>query len=191
MLFVNFRRLFLTALFILGAGTLLVGYSGVVGMIFKDRAGPERAADRSGLVHGGFRPVTGGELSDRAPDAGPEAAGKEGFFVEYRLQRERARGQQVEILREIINSPSSAGDTRQVAQDQLLGISRSVAKEARVENLLKARGYRDAVVCVDQKGVTVVVESPGLNSPEEARLIELVSRETGFGEQGIIIVPKN
>lgn len=184
MVFINFRRIFLTVLFILGAGTLLMGYSGVVGMLFKDQGPGRRAAEKSSLVQGG-------EQREQAPVGGLESAGKEGFFVEYRLHRERTRGQQIELLREIINSPSSAADTRQVAQDQLLSISRSVAKEARVENLLKARGYRDAVVCVDQKGVTVVVESPGFNNSEEARLIELVSRETGFGEQGIIIVPKN
>lgn len=189
MVFVNFRRVFLTVLFILGAGTLLMGYSGVAGMFVK-KAPPERIAETPGPARGVIQPATVGGQRDRAPAAGLEASGRESFFVEYRLQRERARGQQIEILREIINSPSSAGDTRQVAQEQLLSISRSVAKEARVENMLKAGGYREAVVCVDQKGVTVVVDSPGLNSAQEAKLIELVSRETGIGEQGIIIVPK-
>jgi stage III sporulation protein AH len=122
--------------------------------------------------------------------AGPARQGSEDFFVDYRLDREKSRGRQVEILEAIVNNPSSAVETRKTAQEKLLEISGSISKEARVENLLKAKGYDEAVVCLDQRGVTVVMESQGLTPAEEAGLIEMVSRETGFGEQGIIIVPR-
>lgn len=187
MVFVNFRRIFLTLLFITGAVTLLLGYSGVAGIFLKETAGVQRE------MNGVYRPGSGVvEIGEKiGHQAGQEDYGKEGFFVECRLQRERARSQQIELLKDIVNSPSTAGDTRQVAQDQLLGISKSVAKEARLENLIKARGYHDAVVSMDQKSVTVVVDGRNFNHSEEARIIELVSKETGFGEQGIIIIPKS
>lgn len=189
MLYVNFRRIILTALFVLGAGTLLLGYSGLVGIYFKDRAGTAGFTERP--VQPGSGPVAAaGPEAASNPAAAAQAPGRDGFFIEYRLQRERSRSQQVELLREIANSPSAAGDARQLAQEQLLGISRSVAREGRLENMLKARGYREAVACVDQKGVTVVVESSGFTPAEEARLIELVSRESGVGEQGIVLIPK-
>lgn len=187
MVFVNFRRIFLTLLFITGAGTLLLGYGGAVGMLMKETAGVQRD---SGAVHQANSGLVDLKESLSQP-SGNETAGKEGFFVECRLQRERTRSQQIELLKDIMNSPSTAGDTRQLAQEQLLGISRSVAKEARLENLLKARGCKDAVVSMDQKGVTVVIDSRGFTNSEEAKIIELVSKETGFGEQGIIIIPKN
>ncbi|MCL6610972.1 MAG: SpoIIIAH-like family protein [Peptococcaceae bacterium] len=191
MVFVNFKRIFLAVLFILSAGTLFLGYNGLVGAFLKDPAGSGKAVEKPLLSPGGVQPVAGGGREAEVPAAGEAEAGREGFFVEYRLQRERARGRQIEVLKEIINSPSSAQDIRQTAQEQLLGISRSAAEETRVENLLKARGYRDAVVCVDQKGVSVVVDSRGFSHEEEAKIIDLVSRETGFGEQGIIVIPKN
>ncbi|MFZ5633642.1 MAG: SpoIIIAH-like family protein [Bacillota bacterium] len=189
MVFVNFRRIFLTVLFILGAGTLLVGYNGVVGMFLKEQGVIKKAGEEIHRAQPGARaePVAG--LTGLTEGAGVPLE-KDNFFVEYRLQRERARGQQIEILKDIVNSPSTAGETRQLAQEQLLGISKSVTREARMENLLKARGYRDAVVCMDQKGVTVVVESQVLIPAEEAKIIELVSKESGFGEQGILIIPK-
>lgn len=182
MVFVNFKRIFLALLFILSAGTLFLGYNGLVGAFLKDTAGSGKALEN---------PLPSPGVEAAVPAAEEAEAGREGFFVEYRLQRERARGRQIEVLKEIINSPSSAQDIRQTAQEQLLGISMSAAEETRVENLLKARGYRDAVVCVDQKGVSVVVDSRDLSHEEEAKIIDLVSRETGFGEQGIIVIPKN
>lgn len=192
MVFVNFRRLFLTLLFVMGAGTLFLGYTGVAGMFLKDHSGNQKAAGVSRQTGTAVNSAAlgGGVKEYPGLAAGADLSGKESFFVEYRLQRERTRGQQIEILKEIINSPASAVDTRQAAQDQLMGIGRSVTKEARVENLLRARGYRDAVVCMDQKGVTVVVDSRGFSASEETRMLELVSRETGFGEQGITIIPK-
>ncbi len=185
MVFFKFKRIFLTMLFILGTVTLLIGYGGLAGALYNFPAGPGGLPSENGIPA-----VTGGGTGDPA-DSGAVPAGKDGFFVEYRLQREKARGRQIELLREIINSPAAAGDTRQLAQEQLLGLSRSVTGEARVENLLKARGYREAVAFVDQKGVTVVVESSGLTPAEEAKIIELVSRETGFGEQSIVVIPKS
>lgn len=192
MLFINFRRIFLTVLFVMGAGTLFLGYTGVAGMFLKDQSVNQKAegvSQQPGMAVNSSTPA-GGVKQDPASAISADPSGKDSFFVEYRLQREKTRGQQLEILKEIINSPASSADTRQSAQDQLLGIGRSVTKEARVENLLKARGYREAVVCMDQKGVTVVVDSRGFSASEEARVLELVSRETGFGEQGITIIPK-
>ncbi|MFZ5647826.1 MAG: SpoIIIAH-like family protein [Bacillota bacterium] len=190
MMFVNLRHIFITLMFIAGAATLFLGYTGVAGMLFFRKTAPVE------IKTTGYQPsntgISGGGVETREGQGPLEsgAAGTDGFFVEYRLQRDKARSQQVEILKDIIGSPASTADTSKAAQEQLLNISRNVSKEARVENLLKARGYREAVVCVDQKGVTVVLESRSLTPAEENKIVDMVSRETGFGEQGIIIVPK-
>lgn len=184
MLIVNFRRIFLTALFVLGAGTLLLGYNGLVDVFLNGRDAIKESGEA--VQQTAQIPET---LQISGSTADPTGGGEE-FFVDYKMQRERARSQQVEILKDIVNSPSTAGETRQLAQDRLLEISAGIAREVGIENLLKARGYRHAVVSMDQKRVTVVIGSQGLSSAEEAEIIELVSRETGFGEQGILILQK-
>ena len=192
MMFVNFRHVFITLMFLAGALTLFLGYNGVAGMLLSEK--PKAVGGQS--VNGAIKSdtgtnINGGKLQAQQEQPTVQASGvKESFYVEYRLQREKSRSQQVEILKDIANSPSSTPDSVKAAQEQLLNISKSVSREARVENLLKAKGYREAVVCVDQKGVTVVVDSRGLNTSEEGKLIDIVSRETGFGEQSIIIIPR-
>lgn len=130
----------------------------------------------------------------------PAIAQKEDFFIEYRLDRERTRGRQIELLREIINSSAASEQARQKAQEELLAITDKLAREMELEHLLRARGYRDATVCIEGKGVTVIVQpgpgqgqgkAPAKITPEDiAKICEVVSWGTGVGEQNVIVIPK-
>lgn len=118
------------------------------------------------------------------------------FFIEYRLDRERTRGRQIELLREIINSPTASEQARQKVQEELLAISGKLAKEMELEHLIRAKGYQDATVCIEEKGVTVVVQpakgqTPQKITPEDiTKICEVVSWGTGVGEQNIVVIPK-
>ncbi|HBV96836.1 MAG TPA: hypothetical protein DEF36_07310 [Desulfotomaculum sp.] len=190
MVFINLRKAFISVMFVLGAAALLLVYTGSSGL-FSSVARTSGQISPAPPVEQTVSGInTGAGLQEETVTAKGEQ-GNENFFVEYRLQREKSRGRQVELLEDIVNNPSSAAETRKAAQDQLMAISGSISNEVRVENLLRAKGYRDAVVCMDSRGVTVVMEYSATLSPaEEASIIEIVSRETGFGEQGIVIIPK-
>lgn len=123
--------------------------------------------------------------------AGGYAAGSSDFFVEYRLERDRTRGQRIEWLREVINNDNSAGETRQKAQEHLLDISSKMEKEIELENLLRAKGYKDAAVIADERAVTVIVTSDKVSAGEAADINNLVSRRTGVDAQSIVIIPKS
>lgn len=112
------------------------------------------------------------------------------FFVEYRLERERTRGQRVEWLREVINSDDSNAETKQKAQEDLMAISENMTKEIDLENMLRAKGFDDAVVRVDGRTVTVIVAAGSLAEKEAAVIKELVSKATGMDIQNIIIITK-
>jgi stage III sporulation protein AH len=114
-----------------------------------------------------------------------------GFFVEYRLERERSRGQQVEIAREIINNTNSDPEIRKKAQEQMYIISNNLQKELEVESLIKAKGYQDSVVFLEGKTVTVVIQAKDLNQEDAIKITDLVSRSTQVQPQNIVIIPKN
>ncbi|ABO49598.1 hypothetical protein Dred_1063 [Desulforamulus reducens MI-1] len=114
-----------------------------------------------------------------------------GFFVEYRLERERSRGHQIEIAREIINNTNSDPDIRKKAQEQLYVISNRLQKELEVESLIRAKGYQDSVVFLEGKTVTVVIQAKDLNQEDAVKITDLVSRSTQVEAQNIVIIPKN
>lgn len=131
-----------------------------------------------------------GELATGDLTAGHAVNADADFYVEYRLARERTRGQRVEWLREVINNAGSSEATRQKAQESLLSISSCMAKEVELENLIKAKGYSDAAVLVDSKSVTAVVASGSLPAAEAGCLTDLLARGTGVDPENIMIIPK-
>ncbi|RYD04401.1 hypothetical protein N752_13585 [Desulforamulus aquiferis] len=113
------------------------------------------------------------------------------YFVEYRLERERSRGHQIQLLREIINNTNSDADNIKKAQEQMYVISNNLQKELEVESLIRAKGFRDAVVFLEGKTVTAVIQSNALNQEDAIKITDMVSRSTGVGQQNIVIIPKS
>ncbi|OAT86575.1 hypothetical protein A6M21_03765 [Desulfotomaculum copahuensis] len=149
--------------------------------------GGEGTAAGSGgtAVHG-----TAGGLGTAVPAAAKASGNGEAFFVEYRLDRERTRGEQLALLKEIVDNSATGGETRQRAQDRLLNISQNMAREMEVENLIRAKGFADAAVCLENGGATVIVEAKQILPTDAARIADLVSRNTGVSAQNIVIIPR-
>lgn len=188
MRYIMIRKRVLLAFFLglAGVALLLLGYQGIPGQAGKREAGTP-VSGKVSANNGSDLAGSSLELPRKVQDSSRDGAA---FFVEYRLDRERTRGQQVELLREIINSPSSAAETRKVAQERMLTISQNMAREMEVENLIRAKGFKDAAVCLDERGATVVVQAAGISPEEATRIADLVSRGTGVAEQNIVIIPK-
>ncbi len=112
------------------------------------------------------------------------------FFVEYRLERDRTRSQQLDLLREIVNNQNSPDETRKEAQRRLLAISQAIDTEMKLENLIKAENFKDTVVFVQDKSATVIVQAPVLTPMDKNRLTEIAVRVTGLQASSIVVIAK-
>lgn len=108
-------------------------------------------------------------------------------FAEYKLERERMRSRQVELLQDIAYDAQTQPERREEARIALQQLIDRFTRETEIENLLKAKGYLDALVLLDPDAVTVVVPVT-LTRDEAARIGELVHRLTGVRLEGITIV---
>lgn len=115
---------------------------------------------------------------------------KDSFFSEYRLERERTRSEQVEILNEIINNPNSNAEVRSDAQEKLLLFTKNLGQETKIENALLAKGFTEAVAVIEAPSVMVIVPSQGLRQDEIARIADLVIKIAGCKMEDVVIVPK-
>ncbi|HZK17975.1 MAG TPA: SpoIIIAH-like family protein [Clostridia bacterium] len=109
-----------------------------------------------------------------------DSADDSDFFVEYRIERDRVRGQRIEYLREIINNPNSGAGNIDEAQTILLNITRTMEQEIELENLIRARGFSDVVVSFLEGIITVVLDTGDVSEVDKHGLMELVSRGTGL-----------
>lgn len=117
-------------------------------------------------------------------------AGATDFFIDYRLERERTRGQQIDLLRELINNPQADDASRKTAGDRWLAIVEAMGREADLENLIRAKGFADAVVFIQESSTVVVVKAGDLSQQEAAKIMDIVTRGTGMKIDAVTLVVK-
>jgi hypothetical protein len=114
---------------------------------------------------------------------------KNNYFIEYKLERDRIRSRQIEILREIVNNPNSVTENRMEAQQRLFMVSDNLENELELENLLAAKGFTQTAILIQPASVTIVVGKAKLAQEDLARIADLAVKTTGYKIEDIIIIP--
>lgn len=113
------------------------------------------------------------------------------YFSETRTEKERVREQEVALHEKIIGNNSASKEARTKAQAELSAISQKWEKEMIIERLIKAKGFNDAVVFINDGSVNVVVlNGAKLSTAQVAQIQDIVTRETKVPLDKIKIVEK-
>jgi len=110
------------------------------------------------------------------------------FYVEYRLQRDRVRSQEMETLMDFINNPNISAEGKLRAESQLLELVDIMEKELLVENLVKAQGIKDAIFFLRERKAHLVVKVENLSQGQFAQLAEMVSLVGGVPMENVVII---
>lgn len=113
------------------------------------------------------------------------------YFLEEKMLREQSRAAQVEQLTEYVANESLDKDSKAKAAENLLLIQERIEKESGAESLLRAKGFKDVFVRMDNDTVDVVVNKTQLTDEEIAQIEEIVHRKTGYSVGKIKITPLN
>lgn len=98
----------------------------------------------------------------------------------YRYERQRARSEQLEWLRSIIESEKASDQIKSEANKELLSLTRKATLETELEGLAMAKGFGEALVFLFDESALVLVNGPPLSQSDAARIGESVSRATGI-----------
>ncbi|MDD4048923.1 MAG: SpoIIIAH-like family protein [Clostridia bacterium] len=115
---------------------------------------------------------------------------KDDFFIEYCLDRDKMRSEQVEILNDLVNNPNSTSQFKIEAQQKLLNITDVMEKESKIENTLIAKGYKRAIAVVQSQSVMIIMPSKEIRQDEIIRISDMVVKIAGCGIEDVIIIPK-
>jgi stage III sporulation protein AH len=110
------------------------------------------------------------------------------FFSEYRLERERVRGKELSLLREIANSPASAQKPRDAAFMKLVELTDKAEKEMQAEAMIKSQGFTDCAVVIAPNNTTVLYEGNGSSAASQGDIRRAVSIATGCAEKAVSLV---
>lgn len=113
------------------------------------------------------------------------------YFAEEKLLREQSRAEQIEKLTEWVENDNLDQNAISKAAANLIEIQERIEKENSAEALLKAKGFSEVYVRIDDDTVDVVVNKAELTDSEIAQIEEIVNRKTGYSVGKINITPLN
>ena len=108
-----------------------------------------------------------------------ENMNKSTYILDMKMTREKQRNDLTEELSEIINNPSTTEKSREEASNMKLQLVKYQETELKIENLLSAKGFENALVYIGENNVNVVVTKQDLTKSEAARIFDLVSEQAG------------
>lgn len=123
-------------------------------------------------------------------DTSGRTTSKDDFFTNYRLERERVRAQQVEMLNSVIADPNSAAEVRKNAQEKLIDITENMEHELQLENLIMAKGFSEAAMFIQSGSATAILKKEGLAEDDVSVVADIISRVTGYNLEDIVVIPK-
>lgn len=101
------------------------------------------------------------------------------IFMEYRLQRDRVRDQEIEMLEAMIENPEISQKSKEEAESMLLELIQLMEHELLIENMVKAQGFEDAIFFYRKRVATVMVKKKDLS---EAEFLQIADTVTGVME---------
>ncbi|WP_455538140.1 SpoIIIAH-like family protein [Terrisporobacter sp.] len=114
-----------------------------------------------------------------------ENMNKSTYILDMKMTREKQRNDLSEELNEIINNPSTTEKSREEASNMKLQLVKYQETELKIENLLSAKGFENALVYIGEDNVNVVVNKQDLTKSDAARIFELVSEQSGASYEQI------
>jgi len=112
------------------------------------------------------------------------------YFIEARLNTSIERERMVVLLNEIINNERTDESNRKAANDVKMQLVDHMSKEKIIENLIKAKGFEEALVLITDNSVNVIVEAEKLTDSDVAKILDIVMRETKADVKNIKIQNK-
>lgn len=112
------------------------------------------------------------------------------YFSDARLARQKARDESVNILSQTVNNEKATEEAKGAAVSAMGLMAKNAEKEARIESLVVAKGYRQCVVFINDGGANVIVEktNDGLKNTDLARIKEIVVEETALPSEQIKVI---
>ncbi len=115
------------------------------------------------------------------------------FFINYRMEREKVRSRQLEMLQQIIDDENSEEAIRSEAQGKIMEQAEAIESELMLENILVARYGGEAAVFIQSGKVNLVLDldRAEMSDSEAEKIARLVDNYTGVGYENIIVVLKD
>lgn len=100
------------------------------------------------------------------------------YFVQTRLERDMMYSQMLETYQKIVENDKIPADQKAIATNEIKNINDRKNAISIIENLIKTKGFKDAVILINDNNINVVVkQEKNLSEEQVAQITNIVSRE--------------
>ena len=112
------------------------------------------------------------------------------YFASARLTRQQARDNAISLLKDAAEQEGTDTATANEASESIQVLAAYTLKEAQIENLVTAKGYKDCVAFMGDESISVVVSTGTgeLTAEDVAKITDIAMAETGLDASGIKIM---
>ena len=132
----------------------------------------ENGSDSETATYGEIRFVgadaSGGDISITASDS-------DEYFAQARLDKQKSRDESIEVLQSFYYGGDSTSDELAVISEDVREVSGYIEAESRIENLLRAQGFSDALCYLTGSAANIVVKTDGLDTAQAAQAVSTAS----------------
>ena len=131
------------------------------------------------------------DVADDPNEEVQEEVAQDSFFTSAIIDRERARGEALEVLVGITEDETASETAKTDAFTQMERIANETSWEIDIENLVKSKGFEECVAIISEDSANIVVASEGLTPGEVAQIKEIVFLESSISPKDGKIIEKN
>ncbi|MCL2638524.1 MAG: SpoIIIAH-like family protein [Oscillospiraceae bacterium] len=113
------------------------------------------------------------------------------YFTQARMDLQESRDEAKDFLEAMFHGGDARGDELAVMAQTAERLRSNIESETKVENLLKAQGFADALVYISDRGVNIIVKTEELDAAGAAAIKSTLLSEVSVAAENITIVEIN
>ena len=134
--------------------------------------------------------VEGAVHSELENEQSIETSTEDYYFTTSKLDRNTMYSELLETYQEMYNNTNATAEQKSEALEKINKINNTKNAIMISENLIIAKGFKDAVIFVNDENVSVIIEAEELKQEDVAKIQNIVSRELNVGIEKIHISNK-
>ena len=128
------------------------------------------------------------KTSSSSSSAVKASATVDAYFSKATLSRQQARDKELDLVEKVITDAKSNDAAKKVAVAQAALIAQNILQENNIESLIKAKGFSDCIVFIQNSECSVVVKTKDSTQDNAIVIKDIVSGQSGIAYDKIKIV---
>ncbi|MBR4036478.1 MAG: SpoIIIAH-like family protein [Oscillospiraceae bacterium] len=115
------------------------------------------------------------------------------YFEQARLSRQKTRDEALDTLQKTLKNSKLSDTEKKQATEKLSDIIQNMTSETDIENMIKAKGFRDCVASITDDKISVAVRPVNgeLSKADVSKIRDVVLSKTTISSQNIVVVEVN